>query len=64
MTMIVLKLMANRWLKWRKRLRLFKKGETVKKSEKLFKNCMRKIKSPFVIYADFKRILITEAGSR
>ena len=34
-----------------------KKGEYVK-----FNNCERKIKSPFMIYADFESILVSESN--
>ena len=36
---------------------MLEKGEYVK-----FKNCERKIKSPFMIYADFKSILLPESN--
>ena len=38
---------------------MLEKGEYVK-----FKNCERKIKSPFMIYADFKSILLPKSNGK
>ena len=43
-----LKLMANQWL------------YCLKKMSVKYRNCERKIKSPFIIYADFESILVPE----
>ena len=43
----------------KQRIKMPKKGEYVR-----FKNCERKIKSPFMIYADFESILVPEDNGK